>query len=169
MKTLLAAGVATLALSTTATAQDEKHFDGAYIGAEAGYQDSGNGLNGLYYGTTLGFRKQTSNNLVYGIEGNLGKANIDFGGFDNVIDNQWSVQGTIGWAFGDEKRDLLTIGAGYAGLKVSIAGFSNTGDGISSFIGYERAIGDKFSFRMRVTSYDAFDTFIGTGGFSFRF
>ena len=127
MKKLLVSGVAALALSTTATAQDEKHFDGAYIGAETGYQDSGNGLNGLYYGATLGFRKQTNSDLVYGIEGNFGKADVDVAGFNNIIDNQWSIHGTVGWAFGAEKRDLFTLGAGYVGVKVSAGGLSDTG------------------------------------------
>lgn len=169
MKKLIAASAGLLALTTTATAQEEKHFDGGYLGAETGYLDSGDGINGLYYGATLGFRKQTDSNLVYGIEGNLGKANVDFAGFNNIIDNQWSTMGIVGWVFGNESRDLVSVGVGYASVEVSAAGASATGDGVSSFIGYERAIGSNLSFRMRVTSYDAFDTFIGTGGLSFRF
>jgi len=169
MKKILIAACALTAFSTTVFAQDAKHFDGGYIGGEIGYQDSGSGLNGIYYGATAGFRKQTDGNFVYGIEGNLGKANIDFGGVSNIIDNQWSAMGTIGWVFGDENRDMFSLGAGYVRVKASALGFSSTGDGISSFAGYERAIGDNLSFRLRVTSYDAFDTFIGSAGFGFRF
>lgn len=169
MKKLLMSGVAALALTTTVTAQEEKHFDGGYVGVEAGYLDSGDGFNGLYYGTTLGFRKQTDSDVVFGIEGNLGKSNIDVGSFDNVVDSQWSLHGTAGWAFGAEKRDLFSVGVGYVKVNVSAGGSSASGDGVSSFVGYERALSKNISLRFRVTSYDAFDTFIGTGGLSLRF
>ena len=169
MKKYLLASVALAAFSTTAFAQDEKHFDGGYLGGEIGYQDSGDGLNGVYYGATAGFRKQTDGGLVYGLEGNFGKADVDVGGVSNIIDNQWSALGTVGWVFGNENRDMFSLGAGYVNVKVSALGQSATGDGVASFAGYERAIGDNLSFRLRVTSYDAFDTFIGSAGFGFRF
>lgn len=171
MKKILAAGAAILLATTTSNAQDqdELHFHGGYVGAEAGYLDAGDGFNGLYYGATAGFRKQKSSGFVFGVEGNLGKANVDVGNFNNIIDNQWSVLGTAGWVFGSQKRDLFSIGLGYASVEVSALGQSATGDGVASFIGYERAIGKNLSFRLRATSYDALDTFIGTGGLSFRF
>ncbi len=171
MKKILAAGAAILLATTTSNAQDqnEKHFDGGYVGAEAGYLDAGSNFNGLYYGATAGFRKQNDNGFVFGIEGNLGKSNAEVGGFENIIDNQWSAMGTAGWVFGNENRDLISVGLGYVRVTAEIEDFKNTGDGISSFIGYERAIGKNLSFRLRATSYDALDTFIGTGGLSFRF
>ena len=169
MKKLLMTSVAALALATTATAQEEKHFDGGYVGAEAGYLDSGDGFNGLYYGTTLGFRRQNDSNYVFGVEGNLGKTNIDIGSFDNIVDSQWSIHGTAGWVFGAEKRDLFSVGVGYAKVNVSAGGSSTSGDGVSSFVGYERALGKNIALRFRVTSYDTFETFIGTGGVSLRF
>ena len=169
MKKYMIAGLLLATTSTAAFAQDTKHFDGGYLGGEIGYQDSGDGLNGVYYGATAGFRKQTDGGLVYGLEGNLGKADVDIAGINNIIDTQWSALGTVGWVFGNENRDMFSLGAGYVNIKVSALGQSETGDGIASFAGYERAIGDNFSFRLRVTSYDAFETVIGTAGFGFRF
>lgn len=167
MKTAFIAAAVVLAATTTVQADDKK-FDGAFLGAEGGYLDAGDGINGLYYGVNGGFRKQTDSGLVYGLEGTFGKTDVDFAGFDNIIDHQWSAMGTIGWVAGAEGKGLLSLGAGVAQVKASAAGQSATGEGIAGFAGYEHAIGENLSFRVRVTTYE-FDSFIGTAGFGFRF
>lgn len=168
MKNYLTVGVALVALSTSAFAQDQKHFDGGFVGAEIGYLDAGDGFNGLYYGANGGYRVQTDSNLVYGLEGTFGTTEVDVFGINDVIDHQWSANATVGWAFGAEKRDLFSLGVGYANVKVSALGQSATGDGVAGLVSYERAIGNNLSFRVKATTYE-FDTFIGTAGFALRF
>lgn len=169
-KTCSAGAVLAAALLTTATqAQEEKHFQGGFIGGEIGYLDAGDGLNGVYYGANTGFRTQSDSGFVYGLEGTFGTSDVDFGGLDNIIDHQWSVMGTIGKAFGSEKRDLISLGAGFAQVKASAFGVSATGEGFTSSLGYERAIGNNLSFRLRAIVYEDFETVIGTAGLGLRF
>ena len=92
-----------------------------------------------------------------------GPRDIDF------LDHVWTANGTLGWVVGEEGRDLLSLGVGYANVKVSILDESATGDGIASFVGWERAIGESLTFRLRASMYDDFETVIGTAGFGFRF
>lgn len=166
---LIGAVLAATAVAPSASAQDEKHFQGPFLGAEAGYMDAGDGINGLYFGLTAGHRTQTDSGYVYGVEGTFGKTDVDIGGVSGLIDNQWSAMATFGQAFGNEKRNLVSFGAGYVKVNVSSHGISTSGDGLSTFIGYERALGNNFSFRARVTAYDDVETVIATGGFSYRF
>lgn len=161
--------IALAALSNNVSAQDSKHFDGAYVGGEIGYLDADSNVSGIYYGGTIGLRKQFDNNVVFGIEGNLGSSNADFRNFNNVIDRQTSVLATYGLAFGSQKRDLISAGVGYINTNVSFDDFDGSSGAIASFIGYERALGSKLSVRFRITAYEGFDAFNGTGGLVFRF
>lgn len=167
MKTVLFT-TALLAAATTAQAQDAKHFDGGFIGAELGYMDAGDGINGVYFGANAGWRKQMDSDFVWGIEGTFGKSNVDYGGFDDVYDHQWTAMPFIGKAFGAEKRSLVTLGAGYAEAKASIAGASATGNGFAAALGYEYALGENWSVRAKATTYE-FDSVIGTIGLGLRF
>ena len=157
-------GAALFASAGTVQAQDStKHFDGGYAGVDAGYLDNGEGTNGFYYGLNLGFRKQTDSDIVFGVEGTFGQSDIEGANLDH-----WTALGSIGWAFGDEKRNLFSLGGGYVLLKTSYNSFSHTGTGYAAFLGYEHAFGDNLSFRLRATTYE-FETYIGTAGLSYRF
>ena len=162
MKKLMtaAASVALFACATTAQADDDKHFDGLYLGGSVGYLDLGN--SGVSYEGFLGYRKQSDSGVVFGVEGTFGSADIAF------LDNIWSVNGTLGMVVGEEKRSLLFVGAGYAEAKASAFGFSNTGDAFRGDLGYEYALSENFSFRFKATTYDFVD-FGASGGFAVKF
>lgn len=149
-------------------ANEETYFGGAYISAEAGYFDINPNVDGVYTGGTIGYRVQTDAGLVYGIEGSIGKSFIDVGTADDVIDNQWSIVGFLGGAFGKEKRNLYTIGLGYSGLKASAFGNTDTEQFFTAQLGFERALGKSFLLRAKATTYE-FDTLLGTIGIGYRF
>lgn len=148
--------------SVAATAQDDKPFDGFFVGAEGGYlvgEGDVDGLAGNFFG---GYRKQLDNNLVVGVEGTFGTADVDF------LDHIWTVNGTVGWVVGNDNDALFSIGAGYAEAKASGFGFSSMGSGFSGLASYEKALGDTWSFRVKTTTLD-FESFIGTVGLAARF
>ncbi|NVJ71609.1 MAG: porin family protein [Alphaproteobacteria bacterium] len=175
MKTYIAAAVI-LASATTAQAQDEKHFDGAYLGGEIGYEDARGGVDGVYLGALAGYRVQKDSDLVFGIEGTFGKTFTDIevigDNFDGDYDHEWSIMGTVGKAFGAEKRSLIFLGAGFAQQKVTISttNFSDslTAETFAMALGYERAIGKNLSLRLRATTYE-YKTVTGTFGLGYRF
>lgn len=175
MKTAIFAAAAVLAATTTAQA-DDKTFDGAYFGGEVGYNDMGDGVNGVYFGAFGGWRKQTDSDLVYGIEGTFGKTSADttVGGitFDDVYDHEWTAVGTLGMVVGESKRTLLSIGGGFVQQKATVSYGGNsasaTGEGYVVTAGVERAIGENMSLRLRATTYE-FDTAGISLGFGFRF
>lgn len=184
MNKIFAAGAMLLALTTTANAQEAKHFDGGYLGAEAGIfalnaETSSTGDStetGVYYGVVAGYRVQTDSDLVLGVEAAFGTSDIGFTfigdeddfDLDDVVDHQWQVLGTVGWAFGAEKRDLFSIGAGYAEVKLSPFTNSFTDGSLAAQASYERAVTDNLSLRVKATTYE-FDSYVGTAGVSFRF
>lgn len=159
---LASVGVLLATLAPAAGAQETKHFDGGFVGFDAGYLSAGNGVDGAVANFFAGYRVQTDSNMVYGIEGTYGGADIDF------IDNQWTINGSIGWVLGPEDRDLFSIGGGYVQVKASGFGATVVGDGYTAFAAYEKALGDKWSFRLKATTYE-FDTYIGTAGVALRF
>lgn len=159
--TLLTATILS-ALSVSATAQDDKPFDGLYLGLEAGYLVGDNSVDGAAANFFGGYRKQLDNDLVVGVEGTFGNADIDF------LDHIWSVNGTVGWIVGDDEDALLSVGGGYAEAKASAFGFSATGGGFSGLVAYEKALGDTWSFRVKATTLD-FESYIGTIGIGARF
>ena len=148
--------------ATSAQADDTKYFDGAYVGAEGGYIDAGDGANGVAYGGFAGFRTQTNSGLVFGVEGSFGSADIDY------LDHIWTATGTIGFTVGAEKRGLLFIGGGYASAKASAFGYSATGDDFTIVGGYEHALSDTWSVRAKA-SYLNEDAVSGTIGVLARF
>ncbi|MCJ9429593.1 outer membrane beta-barrel protein [Kordiimonas marina] len=158
---LAAMAAATLAFAGAAQADDAHPFTGFYLGAEAGLVNDSD-YNDLYYAGVLGARKQLDNDLVLGVEGTFGSADIDY------LDNIWTVNGTVGYAFGAEKRDMIFVGAGYVKVKASAFGFSATGDGLSTILGYERAIGSNWSFRVKANMYDT-SSVTTTLGVAYRF
>ncbi|WP_417451776.1 outer membrane beta-barrel protein [Kordiimonas sp.] len=161
-KTLLTATIAaTLLGAGAANAQDQKHFDGFYLGGEFGHTFS-DGSDDIYYGAVGGYRKQLDSNLVVGVEGTFGNADIQY------LDHIWTVNGTVGYAFGAEKRDLIFGGVGYVKAKASAAGYTETGSDISFIAGYERAIGDNLSLRVKANVYGD-DTVVPSLGVAFRF
>lgn len=186
MKKHMIAGLMLAATSTTAFAQDTKHFDGGFVGAEIGYFSSGrltqsdqnqNGsADGIYYGGNIGYRVQTDSNFVYGIEGAFGKSDVDLlflgdeDDFDlnDIVDRQWHVMGTVGWATGNDSRNLFSVGAGYTEITTTFFSSSSSNGNIAAQAAYERAIGSNLSLRVKATTYE-FDTVIGTVGLALRF
>ena len=167
MKKILtaAASVALFACAAIAQADDDKHFDGLYLGGSVGYLDLGdNGVSygGVSYEGFLGFRKQSDSGVVFGVEGTFGSADIDF------LDNIWSVNGSLGMVVGAEKRSLVFVNGGYAEAKASAFGFSATGGGFRADLGYEYAVSKKFAIRVKASTFE-FDDFGASGGFVINF
>jgi len=157
-----AASVALLTCASAAQAQDsEKHFNGLYLGGSVGYADAG-GDSGVSYEGFAGIRKQTDGGVVFGVEGTYGNIDIDF------LDHIWSVNGLIGTVVGQDNRGLLFISSGYAEAKASAFGFSATGGGLRTDVGYEHAMSKNFSFRIKATTYE-FDDFGASAGLLVKF
>jgi len=151
-----AALAATLTLASTATFAEEKHFDGPYIGADIGVSDGGE----FYYGANAGIRKQTENNIVFGAEATFGdyatSEDLFIGGQAATIgiDYTWSLNGYVGYVFGDTQRNLVKIGAGYNAIhaygKSATESVGETVDDVTAFVGYERAFKGGWNLRTTV-------------------
>jgi len=165
MKTLLTTA-AILAAATTAHADNTKHFDGLYLGAEAGYIHDDNDVNGPYGGAFAGYRIQTNDDIVYGLEGTFGKPDISPYGSDFM--HLWTVVGSVGIATGNDKRNLWSIGAGYAQIKIDDYYANSANAEAVGFIGYERAFGSAFSLSLRLKTYE-FESAQATIGLGLRF
>ena len=161
-KYVFAAVAASLSVSFSAQAEDEKYFNGGYVGGELGYVDLSGGDSGIYYGGTAGVRTQMDSGLVLGIEGTFGGADVDF------LDHIWSASGTVGMVVGAQERGLLYVGGGYAEAKASGFGISVTGDEYMVKAGYEHALGKSLSLRGQVSTY-GFDDVATTLGVLLRF
>lgn len=173
---VIAAGTAAHAemIEAGTAADDSKNFDGFHLGGEVGYLNDSSDLNGVYFGGFAGYRRQLDSNVVIGVEGTFGKPDIDETtlGVTAEVDNLWTAMGSVGFVTGAEGRDLWSLGVGYAQTKASATysgtEVSDTSSGVGGFVGYERAMGDNLSLRVRVTTYE-FDSYQGTVGLGFRF
>ena len=160
-KLLTATAAATLLLAGAANAQDDKHFDGFYVGGEFGHTFS-DASDDIYYGAVAGFRKQLNNDFVVGVEGTFGTADITY------LDHIWTVNGTLGYAFGEDKRNMIFGGVGYVEAKASNALYTERGSDVSFIAGYERAVGDHISVRVKANVYGD-DTVVPSVGVALRF
>ncbi|WP_339863042.1 porin family protein [Paremcibacter congregatus] len=158
--TALLAGLTALSMTSFAQAQDAgKTFNGAYAGAEVGYNSYEFADNfredAVYYGAFAGYRVQMDNDLVLGLEGRFGdsSATTDLGisGAEFVAGRQLGVDATIGYALGAEKNVLAYALVGYSNQKITgkLAGVeeSNNGDGIRFGLGAEYAVTETISLR----------------------
>jgi len=164
MKKLTSAAFAAALLASAASVQaaDDKPFSGTYLGADVGYLDLEGLDGGISYEGFLGLRKQTNGGFVYGIEGTFGSADIE------LLDHVWSVNGVLGAVVGQEGRGLIFVSGGYAEAKASAFGVSVTGDAFRGDIGYEYAMGDNYSIRIKATTFE-FDDYGASAGFLVRF
>jgi hypothetical protein len=191
--TFMTATFAAVVLTGAASAQeDDKKFDGAYVGAEIGvawlrFSDGAiantaitdDSERGLYYGGVLGFRTQYDSNLVLGIEGSFGDQDTDFAAPGGTLSTEyeWSASLILGQAFGDNGNNLIYGKAGYASLRgefTPTTGLELTDDdgGWRFGVGYERSLSESISFRTGVdyTTYgDGLSQWQGKAGLLFKF
>ncbi|UTW56599.1 outer membrane protein [Kordiimonas sp. SCSIO 12610] len=183
---------ATLISGIAVAQQDDKKFDGAYVGAEIGvdwlrFNDSAttnlgitdNSERGFYYGGVLGFRTQYDNGLVLGLEGTFGDQDTNFVAPGGTLstDNEWSASLILGQAFGDDGNNLIYGKAGYASLRgeftPTTGAIINDNDGGWRFgVGYERALSKSISLRTGVdyTTYgNGLTQWQGKAGLLFKF
>ena len=158
IKTTLVAGFLALAMTSAVQAEDKK-FDGAYAGAELGYNsfDFADGVkkDAVYYGGFIGYRKQLDNNLVFGLEGRFGDSSATADLTDDVeikAGRQLGVDASVGYVFGQNK-DILAFGfVGYTNVKLTGAAGNATesinGDGVRFGLGTEYALTNQFSLRL---------------------
>ncbi len=151
--------------NATIAADNDKKFDGSYIGVEAGIDwtklanDTGRDKS-FYYGGVLGFRSQMNSGLVIGLEGTFGDT-----GYQSPITGanakyEYSAGLTLGSAFGDDGANLIYTKAAYVRARFdpsSAAGDAYTDDGWRFGGGYERALSDSMSFRLS-TDYTTYGT-----------
>lgn len=171
----------TMAMSTIMSATsfaDDKLFDGLLVGGELGasFVDFGQvHQSGLYYGGLIGYRKQTSDNWVYGIEGTLADTNQSIEGsssfgsiFELDFKYQWSAAATMGKTFGSNNTNLIFGKLGYNRYKYSFEfpdqivppaniPSSQTQGGILLGVGYERSMNNSLSLRVGVDYADGED------------
>jgi hypothetical protein len=174
-KLILSAFIALSTISTASFAQSaDKHFHGAYVGADAGIDDSGD----FYYGGTVGFRNQNDTNFVFGVEGNFGDLTTSgaAGALRARVRYTWSATGVLGYAFGSENRNLVFTNLGYGetdiGLRNGNQSVSESFGGFRGSLGYERAITDSISIRFQGTYQEVSnlgDIYLGTAGVLFKF
>jgi hypothetical protein len=174
-KKIIAAFAASLAVAFSANAQDDsKYFDGLYLSADLGIEDSGD----FYYGGSLGYRFQSETNWVFGVEGNFGDltSSDTSGTVTAAIDYAWGVTGILGYAFGEKDNNLVFVNAGYGELDLSVSSPTESDSeafgGFRGSFGYERAISDRISLRLVGTYQDVSDfgeALIGTAGFVVKF
>ncbi len=183
MKTITKTVAATAALllgTVSAQADDDKRFDGAYIGAEAGFNNFGgtNGNSGLYYGGVLGYRVQSDSGLVLGVEGRFGGTSVDRGfsvngtNFEGEVGRHIGGDVHLGYAVSDSS--LLYALVGYDNIRIGVDNAQDTNIGnvkINSIRfggGYEYAFSDKLSVRF-TGMYSEDKEFQGLGGILFKF
>ena len=156
---LVLAGVAAVALSTSAQAAD-KNFNGFYAGAELGYNNFKliDNKSGLYYGALAGYRVQMDNDLVVGLETRFGDTTANQTITVSTVDidisagRQIGVDALIGIAMGDDK-DVLAFGTvGYTNARINGSAAdqnaSANGDGVRFAIGAEYLLTEKASLRV---------------------
>lgn len=155
-KTLIAASTLVIAATTATIANDDKKFDGAYVGIEGGLDwtklatDTGRDRS-LYYGGVLGYRSQMDSGLVVGLEGTFGDTgykNETTGAHSNY---EMGASLTLGTVFGSDGSNLLYGKAGYVRTKFdasSAEGDSYTDGGWRFGGGYERAVSENISLRL---------------------
>ncbi|MCK0068773.1 hypothetical protein [Kordiimonas laminariae] len=157
MKNVILTLATTALVSTAAIADDSKKFDGFFTGVETGYVFSGSS-DVFIYGGNIGYRNQSETDIVFGVEGTFSGTDV------NGIDFLASTTLTIGQAFGSKKNQLFYLGAGYALTKTDF-GYNGA---FKSDLGYEYALDNGFSIRLKATTYE-FDEFQTTAGFAYRF
>ena len=111
----------------------------------------------------LGYRYQTDNDWVIGIEGRFGDRNGELSD-QNVefkFDRLWRLLPTIGKTFGQNGNNLVygKLGVGGIRLDAKVNGTTLTSqnfEGVVGAIGYERALSDKLSLHTEL-SYISYD------------
>lgn len=158
IKSALFAGLAALAMTSAAQAAD-KNFNGAYAGAEVGYNsfDFTDGIkeDALYYGGFVGYRMQMDSDLVLGLEGRFGDSTATAGYLGNgeiKAGRQLGIDASIGYALGQKKDFLAFAFVGYTNAKLStdVANVSEsvTGDGVRYGLGGEYVLTENISLRL---------------------
>jgi len=150
------AALITAATTATFAADDDKKFDGAYAGVEAGIDwtklatDTGRDKS-FYYGGVIGFRTQMDSGLVMGIEGTFGDTGYKNETTGAHANYEWSAGLTLGTAFGDDGANLIYGKAAYVKTQFdasSAADDNYSGDGWRFGGGYERALSANVSLRL---------------------
>jgi len=149
-KIILAA--ATTAIMTTAAVAEDKNFDGAYGGLEIGYNSldftDTIGGDGFTYGGLLGYRRQTNDNLVYGLEGRVGESTSSYEGVGGELHagRYLGVDAIVGTTFDENLLAFALVG--YSNLRVSDGVDAVNGDGIRFGLGGEYATGNDINLRV---------------------
>jgi len=153
---LTATAIITAATTATLAADNDKKFDGAYVGIESGVDwtklaaDASRDKS-VYYGGVIGFRRQMDSGLVYGIEGTFGDTGYKGELTDAHSKYEWSAGLTLGTVFGEDGANLIYGKAAYvkARFDASDAADDSFGDAGWRFgAGYERALSENMSLRL---------------------
>lgn len=154
-KTILTAAVFSFGLAGATQADDYK-FDGIYGGLELGGNFTK--LNGdkkrdrnFYYGGLLGYRTQSDEGIVLGLEATLGDTGYDNKALRRRSTYEWSTSVTFGSVFGAEEDNLIYGKIGYVQGRFRDYGKtprSFNDKGWRAGAGYERSITDNISLRL---------------------
>lgn len=180
-KNIIATASLITAFSTaTLAADDDKKFQGSYVGIESGIDwtklstDTSRDKS-LYYGGVFGFRNQLESGLVVGLEGSFGDTgykNEDTGAHSNY---EWSAGLTLGTVFGNDGANLLYGKAAYVQTNFDAGTGTDNNYNDSGWRfggGYERAINPNISLRLG-TDYTTYgndvDGWAGKAGLLLKF
>ena len=167
---LMSCSINLAAEQVVGTINHRKHFDGIYLGAQLGVDRISANINAgesedsdFNYEALLGYRYQTDNDWVIGIEGRFGDRNGELSD-QNVefkFDRLWRLLPTIGKTFGQNGNNLVygKLGVGGIRLDAKVNGTTLTSqnfEGVVGAIGYERALSDKLSLHTEL-SYISYD------------
>ena len=162
MKTLILAACAAAALSTASYAEDEKKFNGFYLGGEVGTLS--NEGSSLSYGGVLGYRFQSDSDWVVG-------ADLFVGDLDENYFTLFSqIRGSVGKVVGSG-NGLVFGEVGYMEARAELFGVTVDDGGFNIGGGYEHAFG-AFSVRLKggyASFGDGADGFIGSMGLFYNF
>lgn len=143
---LLMATSALFISSSTVFAQDEKPFNGPYIGGELGILDSR-----AYYGGIAGYRVQNSSDWVFGLEGSVGKYDPESGDTFDQSFSEYSASVIAGKAMGNSLL-FATTGINVLDSRFSSDRFGTTNSSDTGFKiggGYEYKCSKNFSIRAK--------------------
>jgi opacity protein-like surface antigen len=164
----------------SAAADQDKKFDGTYVGIESGIDwtklaTDGSRDKSLYYGGVFGFRNQMDSGIVVGIEGTFGDTGYKNEATGAHSNYEWSAGLTLGTAFGSDGANLIYGKAAYVKTNFDLSDAEGDSYGDSGWRfggGYERALNQNVSFRLGAdyTTYgDEKDGWAGKAGLLFKF
>ncbi len=130
---------ATAAMAASFTATRAEVFNGAYVGAQVGWDKHDTVGSGLSYGAIGGYNAKVGENAVVGLEGSLDFSNASKSLSETVNGVTYTAKADIGRQFGiaaragflASEKTLFYVKGGYENIRVKLA----TSGNVPGFVG----------------------------------